>query len=397
MKFLLLPLLALALAAAPVLANVAAGVNSAEFHAVCQLIQLTEGEPQLAAATAAYDQAIQKLQDMNMSVAEDSWQDMFKNQDGSNKPWTKRQEEAKQDPADWAEQWPKWTAAAGRVRAAKAKADQQDKKTILTVPDNLRQYARTRLEAALAKVTKLRKRSDELKEKAQKITAQTIKARLNAAMYGTTHGRGQYQVSGAGDNHKPQAAQCDDSAEAGGQSTLAHTLLCLCLSQTADKAAKPCFPEKQLTADWAAVETNIKTAFDEVRKFCQSGAGKPISAAPIRAAVDTALALVKVQDSHAYLGRFVATDCQGSSNRGSCVQYTNAATATHTKLSELNWVKEMLGAATDIDTTTAAQIENDQAAKAIEAEVEEANLIQQELEALHKIAQSAKPQLPATN
>nr|APD75684.1 variant surface glycoprotein 1125.5635 [Trypanosoma brucei] len=271
MKFLFLPLLALALAAAPVLANVEAGDNAAEFHAVCHLIQLTEGEPQVPAPSAAYDQAIQTIQDMNMSIAQAAWQDMFKNDDGSDKQWNKRQAESKKDPADWAEQWPEWTAAAERVRKAAAGPSELKEKGFLSIPANLKELTKVRLETTLAKLKSLRQVADGQHKEAAKITPATIKAKLNNAIYGVLQGTSQYKVSAAGSDPKPKASQCNTGATAGGKSTLAHTLPCLCLTVNGEEAEQPCLKGRTLTNDWTALESNIKATYDDVRKYCPKG------------------------------------------------------------------------------------------------------------------------------
>ncbi|SCU68092.1 Trypanosomal VSG domain containing protein, putative [Trypanosoma equiperdum] len=279
--------------------------------------------------------------DINMSLSNPSWQDMFV-KDKSKGELHANSADAKQKGEDYDGQWAAWLEA--RKRLEKAKQTTAFKGLNLEeVKDYQKPALRRHVQVIAEQVAAAAAAFATPGAETATLTSQSATSTLKTAAYGDATARETtvtaQQAFGENVASKTRAATCTTNAGGtAGKSVLA-TAACLCLIPNGGTDVKgACAMTLDGSGQWQdSTAAPRDSEIQNLAKYCSGAPAGNSPARTLRTALDSIAGAVIRDATRAHLGAFKSTDCAGQNNKGVCVQLHNGAAAADGGVKKLQW------------------------------------------------------------
>nr|APD73617.1 variant surface glycoprotein 1125.1405 [Trypanosoma brucei] len=338
-------------------ANIGAGENTPLFRDLYALVALEDHQiVESHEAASAISQAEEILQ-LNMTISEDPWRLMFrKKADGTE--WHEEVFTNYSKHAEWKALWSTWLKS-----TKQAKEDESAKAVLkkfggaeLTPQQKKALWKRLQPIAAraLASIATL----EELRKAEESEAAKQVQKTIQEAVYGeaktsadTLTAGGTKLIKGSGKSNT--GAACSGSGSTHPASTVVATLLCIC--STSSNQQKACVNPSTPLTQWTDGQDGAVSKWDELKKHCVVNSRASSVAQEISHRLEAIRASLKSDGTHAYLGAFRQTNCEGDQGNGICVQYTGYDAKTPTAFEDVDCVKKLTETATALEQAEEAK------------------------------------------
>nr|APD73226.1 variant surface glycoprotein 1125.456 [Trypanosoma brucei] len=332
--------------------NIAADDNVRERGALCGLIELANGRAALESSDSQLGKDMADLLELNMSLADSSWLDIFRQTDAREKPRDFPEAEFREH-KDWPGRWPKWKTAAESL----LKADGQKEALTKHKLQAMTQEQRVSIRAAVARITAEAEAIESLATadapETHLLNDEKLKTLLNEQIYG-----------GNPDAEPPAAATklftsptasnragyCDGTTQTNAAKTVTVALICICTADQskAGSEQKACEHTTGLTTDWNAASAPPATVISQAVKLCDLKTKHKLSAASLESRLAAVTGLIARKSGQATLGKTINGACTGKEDGGMCVKYSNLGTGSTDKVTDIPWVGGLSAIATQL-------------------------------------------------
>nr|AGH60451.1 variant surface glycoprotein 1525 [Trypanosoma brucei] len=315
--------------------------NKHEYRELCKILALERIGITLQDLSSPPSEDINLVMDINMSLSNPSWQDMFV-KDKSKGELHANSADAKQKGEDYDGQWAAWLEA--RKRIEKAKQTTAFKGLNLDdLKDYQKQKLRRHVQAVAEQVATAAGNFVPADSEEGKLTSDAVTQTLREAAYSdkkaTERDVKTQQAFGSAMTNQARENDCTtNTGGTAGNSVLA-TEACLCLKPKGGTDVKGACA-MTLDGSWTWQNSHAAPTVDDIRKlskYCNGGTTAQQHGQLLRAAIDNIAASVIKGDADAYLGAFQATNCNGQNNRGVCVELKAGAKDADGGLIKLTW------------------------------------------------------------
>nr|CAI77645.1 variant surface glycoprotein Do 2 [Trypanosoma brucei rhodesiense] len=344
--------------------------NKHEYRELCKLLALARTGITLQDLSSPPTEDINLVMDINMSLSEVSWQNMFV-KDKSKGEWHANAAEAKQEGKGYEQSWDKWLNSRQRL-----KEDAQTTEFKQLKLEDLKPHQKRSLRRHVQAVAE-----EVANEASGFVGGESTEGQLNAAEATKTLREAAYgagdtteakvtaqQAFGAAMTDQARTATCTTNAQGrAGKSVLA-TAACLCLKpQEGTQVDGACGMTLDGSGTWrdsAAAPTSAD--IQNLAKYCAGDGSTNDPGARIKAAL-TALATSVVRGTtDAHLGAFKTGNCDGKNTGGICVELKNGARAEDGGVTQLGWYEKLNTLADKLIRRQQAQTRNKHAKEKIQ-------------------------------
>nr|APD73345.1 variant surface glycoprotein 1125.1079 [Trypanosoma brucei] len=329
-------------------ANVAAGDNAAERAALCSIIEVAGNRAKLHDQKPTFDTELQGIMELNMTAAEDTWLTEFRSPENPEQPRDTNKHPLPQN-RGWDKRWQHWQRAASNLLKPASLTARRQHYKLHELSEQQRKNVRTAVarlaEEAFAEATD----SETQKALADIIDDTTLQKEINQAVYGLDT-----EPDSNFANYKPfnnQAAgnregNCGTASTAGKATNLFEALLCVCAGDATNNgdAGKACRADATVGSSWNPSTQPAPTGaeMEAVRKLCNRQGEKKLTSADLNNRIATIANLVRRGTSASHIGKFLATNCDGTENNGMCVTYTGVTDTTGDVRKEVPWLQKLI-------------------------------------------------------
>nr|AGH59859.1 variant surface glycoprotein 498 [Trypanosoma brucei] len=387
-------------ATAPAAANLQVGANKAEHAALCEFVLMAQQPPDLPnladADTAPYDY----VQLLNFTLSPPEWQNKFYVDAGKTKTHESAAE-AKVVDQGGDKFWPEWKSAADKLKAG---ADHTQLKT--TQATKLTGLARALAAEQINNLaTKLRSVKEAVEKEAgsgeTKLTTADVTTALQKAAFGAETAVGGITKAAVfgGTAANPRENECKAAGD--GLKTALANMACLCWTAATPITSGGCTQGLSTQPAWSnSANAPDTAALIKLAKSCGPPGAAKVTGARITNAVNALRAHIRGGDAgNLYLGGFLATNCNGNSANGACIEFTGVAGTDVDPLTKLPWVQPLVALAERMQQANAAAAAKARAKKSLdnaEAEATQALLLaKKKAEAITAAIPKAQQQSPS--
>ncbi|SCU71471.1 Trypanosomal VSG domain containing protein, putative [Trypanosoma equiperdum] len=237
--------------------------------------------------------------------------------------------------------------------------------------------AQTKVNQVLLHAIELFKNDKEAQTAIDAGTKAKIDAKLVEAAYGGKDEKAKYETDGSSHAAAKAVAGCNQDGSISNKQTIAYTMQCLTLQDSA-ATARP-LGGTASPGQWDNANDNLGTEFAKVKKSCPKGTGGELTPESIRSLLRNLRSHIKVIDANGYLGEFLTTGCTGHSGSGLCVKYTKI-TDSKDEFNTLTFVKALTDAANLLEARQKAVEKRKQLKEALVLELKRAYNVAAELQ-----------------
>nr|QCP69501.1 variable surface glycoprotein [Trypanosoma evansi] len=333
-------------------ANTVTGAHASVYKALCSVLQLQEGKIKAPDQEQEWRNAMETINDVNMTLGGPAWLSQFLKPDGTQKQWDPQTSPAKEN-SHWASSWAEWAASAERVSKKHGADSRLSNFSKLSLTDQQLNLARTRMSLILDRASTLQTKIKSLQPAIDNAEPAKIKKLLAEAAIGTGEPAKEFTDAGKTSTTRNTAAFCGAGTVPGTDDCLADILICVCTQGSSDNPAggnKICSDHNGNHAPQGhnlAEANDIKNQYDGLIKDCNFNADEEITPAKMSTALRALESHIKVFKTDAYFGTTDgAASCDGTATNG--VRFKMPKYKTGKKgMQELAW-------ATKIETAAAA-------------------------------------------
>ncbi|SCU68987.1 Variant Surface Glycoprotein, putative [Trypanosoma equiperdum] len=322
--------------------NVAQDDNVRERGALCGLIELANGRAKLESTTSQLDTDLADLLELNMSLADSSWLDIFRQPDAREKPRDFPQADFKQH-EDWPGKWPKWKRAAELLLKPNGDEAVFRKHSMQGITANQRlaikgAVARVAAEAeAIASLVQAEAPESDI------LTDEKLKELINQQVYGespaTEPPAASTKLFGTGANGG-RTTSCSGTAADNKAVTVAGALICLCVADNtaAGNTDKACEYQTGLTNKWTDGNAPNTITIAGAIKLCDLKSETTLTSELLKARIAAVTALLARRTNAGTLGKTINGGCDGKQTGGMCLKYTDLGTSGTGKVTDIPWI-----------------------------------------------------------
>nr|APD74946.1 variant surface glycoprotein 1125.4733 [Trypanosoma brucei] len=367
-------------------AAVSAGGNAREHAAMCELMQLATGVPDLLDPVPSTKAATDAVMDMNMSLADADWQKMFVGAKNDSVAWDPKLVTDQKYPPHWEKSWASWSAAAERIRSDNNVKEALKANGFSDMDDASRQLARQHMQPIAAAVAEITQQATTIAETIEGNNKATITKLLNSAAYGTDNGKGVFDTSASTGQAGVTAGACDSGAALNSKETICYTLLCLYSTASGGAQTKGCITTTDITSNWTTNSgAMVTTGLKNILATCSLNVDHKTTYSQLEAALSKVKSLIKRSTNTGILGHKEGANCNGSSASGMCVTYKDYVTAEKDNFAKIHWAQKLQAAATAIRAHNTVVQELKSVASAAATAEKQAALIARHAKEIQKI------------
>nr|AGQ50244.1 variant surface glycoprotein [Trypanosoma brucei] len=323
-------------------AAISSGANSAEFTALCALVELARSTLTVPAEPTLNKAAYKKLQKLNMTASDGDWLKMFhKGPAAADFHETIPSNLATIE--GWPDRWAAWIEA--RKAAAKGAEDSDIKQSgLLELTADQRAVAAARIKSLTDAAEQQIRGLQVPKTPDSDLEAANIKKALLKAVFGKTDAEPATNALAdtfGGDATGSRNTVCEAAEGANKAQTVVATMLCLCTKDQATGTADVCHDAQTDGNDWTAASAPTAAHQDELPKLCGPGGKRTLTAAYIRQKLEAVRGLIKVRNTDGYLGKTIS-NCAGANNAGMCIKIAGYKDAPDSKFEAIPWLKGLV-------------------------------------------------------
>nr|AGH60458.1 variant surface glycoprotein 1532 [Trypanosoma brucei] len=326
--------------------------NGADFQFLCAVVSLADADPEPAEVPDLSDDKIQHIRALNMSTADDKWQEVFKGGSAANK-WEIKQQKAGPEPfqTHWAATYDNWVKDKEKVDSGSGVTSWLAQNPRPITAEGQR-AASEKINATLNRIlslqTALRSKITEAKE----TKPNEAKAEVVQAVYGTGVTGAKFDGAKSIANTGTWGSGC---GEHGGKSVIGD-IMCIC--GTSGETADQC-NSVGISFKWNG--NNDDTVATAIKAKCPKAQAAKYTAATLHRLIATVTARIRYDKTGAgalvpYLGKADNIGgCNGSDGQ-SCVIYkfdTSKSGAT-TAGFDISWLNHLVLAADALEQTEKA-------------------------------------------
>ncbi|AAZ11580.1 variant surface glycoprotein (VSG, atypical), putative [Trypanosoma brucei brucei TREU927] len=333
-------------------ADTATAAHASVYKALCSVLQLQAGKIKAPDQEQEWQNAMETINDVNMTLGGPAWVNQFLKPDGTQKQWDPQTSPAKEN-SHWASSWAEWAASAERVFKKHGADSRPSNFSKLSITDQQLKLARTRMSLILEQASTLQTKIKSLQAAIDNAEPAKIKKLLTEAAIGTGEAAKEFTDAGKTSAARASAAFCGAGTVTGTDDCLADILICVCTQGNSDiptGANKICSDHASNHAPKAhnlAAENDIKNQYDALVKDCNFNTEEEITPDKMLTALRSLESHIKIFKTDAYFGTTDgAATCDGTRTNGVCFKMPKYKTGKK-GMQELAW-------ATKIETAAAA-------------------------------------------
>nr|ARB50551.1 variant surface glycoprotein [Trypanosoma brucei] len=312
---------------------------------LCDIANLRGREISKPEVEDDFSQTITELEKMNMSTAEQAWQDLFTG-DPNTDSYDKKHKDATQEPfkTHWKQTYDKWLG----IKHGSTTGVGAEKWINKNPPPRggaSKQLAHAIINHSLEELTKLKQQFTEAKEEATSGLPGKASTKIREAIFGASATSDSCTAAITVTQNNNWANSCD----ANGATSVLGDMLCICGTASAGSA------DECKTANIALTwNTGVCASAALILSECPTQPTAAVTATELKSLIDRFRSgLRSVASAGAlklYLGKTNAGTCSGNTGEA-CVDYSKyfATGAQNTGVSTVPWVAKLVGAISDIE------------------------------------------------
>nr|8OK4_A Chain A, Variant surface glycoprotein [Trypanosoma brucei brucei]8OK6_A Chain A, Variant surface glycoprotein [Trypanosoma brucei brucei]8OK6_C Chain C, Variant surface glycoprotein [Trypanosoma brucei brucei] len=327
--------------------NIGTGDNVLHRAALCGIIELAGKRAKLETALPNFQNELNSILELNMTAAEPTWLDQFRDKDDRSKPRDLTKQPLPKD-TNWADHWTAWAKAAlPLLNDETHQAKLKEYKLAGLQPEKL-ERARNTIRRLTAEAVAKAQDPTVAESTADLTTEEDLQKQINQAVYSKDTEpdddfNGYTAFEGKASTNRQTIC---GSAVAGSKATNAmDALFCVCADDRTNgaDAGKACVAGTAPGTGWnpGVTATPTGTMLQKVRKLCNTHGKTTLSAAAIEGRLTAVGNLLTRGSATSILGSFLATDCSGDQGSGMCVAYTEVTDAKGTPTKDIPWMQKL--------------------------------------------------------
>nr|AGH60137.1 variant surface glycoprotein 1199 [Trypanosoma brucei] len=344
--------------------NVGTGDNAAVFRQLCKLVALAEKSPALGPPAALNTAAVTEMEELNISLSPPTWQAKFakaEQTDDIAAIKTKANVTDENIAKDWHKKWRQWVQAYKATRPDTDAATRIKEAGFGNLTPGRKWAAKIRVQAHLARAQALIKEGQQYTAAAAKPTAADYPKKLKDAVLGadvTNKASVTIAKSFTGGANSGRSNACGGNVANHPALTAAATLMCICAEDATNKPVGACMSGQTVTTEWTSGAAPGQRIWTQIAGDCPDNDDADITAQAILQPVRELAAMVVKLNNAGFLGKTVnKNNCDGSSDAGVCVKYTDFTGKDDKKFTDIPWVAKLVDVAKELqlrETASAA-------------------------------------------
>ncbi|CAJ16740.1 variant surface glycoprotein (VSG, atypical), putative [Trypanosoma brucei brucei TREU927] len=353
--------LALFLSAKQATSDVGPADNGAVFRQLCKLVALAEKSPALGPHATLNTAAVTEMEELNISLSPATWQAKFAKAevtDTLEEMKTKANVTDDNIAKDWHNKWRQWVLAYKATRPDTAAATRIKEAGFNNLTPGRRWAAQMRVQAHLARAQALLTEGKQYSAAAAKPTAADYPKKLKDAVLGDDVGNKASVTiaktfSGGANSGRSNA--CGGNIANHPATTAAATLMCVCAEAAANQPGGACISGQTVTTTWTTAAPPALGVWTQLAGECPDDDGAVISADALLTPIRELNSMVVKLNNAGFLGKTVTkSNCDGSSDAGVCVKYSDFTGKGDKKFTDIPWVVKLVNLAQDLQLREAA-------------------------------------------
>nr|AGH60264.1 variant surface glycoprotein 1331 [Trypanosoma brucei] len=352
-------------------ANIAKDGNVRERGALCGLIELDNKQATLAFQPPTQNTDLDDILELNMSVSEQAWMDLFRDKTEKEKIRAFPDNEFVKYPA-WKERWNKWQVAASNVIKPGGRQAALAKHKLKDITPEQEAAIRPAIQRLAAEAAAIADHMQETAPPENLINDSDLQQKLNEAIYGDPAGAdtpsdASKLFKGAANGAGPQAS-CEGDTTTNKAVTVTAALLCVCTNKdgASNDEGKACEYVTGTTQSWTgSTDYPNAAAISEAVKLRDLQTKHHVSAETLAAKIGAVTSLIRRVSGAATFGKTINGGCTGSQDGGMCVKYTDLGNDGSKKYTDIPWLRQVAELVTSLRAHEKAVQVRHQAANAI--------------------------------